>query len=153
MLKLAGTITVTMCTQPQLARSSSNTSHDSDADDGYWVMPAPPPLYKAPVPGMPQRRTPRYVFGWAFTHEDQYPEVVRVSLAWSKIRVMLPKNVRRVAAVRCIRDGEETAASCIYIGTNLSKEQMIRAQDEDFIGRVWDLLDTHVDPDWHVRIS
>ncbi|KAF8170403.1 hypothetical protein BJ912DRAFT_997174 [Pholiota molesta] len=148
--------------------SSSNTSHPAFTEDGYWIMPAPPPIYKAPMPGKPHRRTPRYVFGWAFTHEDQldladkygipeddeHPEAVRISCAWTKLRGMLPKNVGRVrAAVNCIRDGEETLALCIYIGSNLSREEIIRAQNEKIIGRVWDLLDTHIAPDWHVRIS
>ncbi|KAF8170400.1 hypothetical protein BJ912DRAFT_997142 [Pholiota molesta] len=147
--------------------SSSNTSHPAFTDDGYWIMPAPPPLYKAPMPEKPHRRTPRYVFGWAFTHEDQvdladkfgipeddeHPEIVRISCAMNKLLDMLPANVGRVAAVGCIRDGEKTFASCIYIGSNLSKKEIIRAQKEKFIGQVWDLLDTHIDPDWYVRIS
>jgi hypothetical protein len=128
-------------------------------------MPAPPPLYKAPIPGKPHRRTPRYVFGWAFTHDDQveladklgipkddeHPEVVRISCAWTKLRGMLPQSIRRVVAVHCKRDGEKTSAACIYIGSNLSKEQIIRAQNEKIIGQVWDLLDTDIDPAWHVR--
>ncbi|KAF8183422.1 hypothetical protein BJ912DRAFT_976520 [Pholiota molesta] len=143
------------------------TLHRILTHTGYWFMPAPPPLYKAPMREKPHRRTPRYVFGWAFTHEDQveladkldipkddeHPEVIRISCAWTKLRGMLPKNVRRVAAVQCIRDGEKTFASCIYIGSNLSKEEIIRAQKEKFIGQVWDLLDTDINPDWHVRIS
>jgi hypothetical protein len=119
------------------------------------------------MPENPHRRTPRFVFGWAFTHEDQldladkygipeddkHPEFDRLTPAWNKLLDMLPTNVGRVAAVGCIRDGEKTFASCIYISSNLSKAQIIRAQNEELIGEVWDLLDTHIAPNWYVRIS
>ncbi|PPQ72233.1 hypothetical protein CVT26_006992 [Gymnopilus dilepis] len=118
------------------------------------------------MPEMPGERTPRYVFGWTFTDEDQVELAdkfgiskednttgQRADMAFEMIVGMIPRSWRKVAAVGCMRDGRPIVAMCIYIGTNLSDDQIIQAQDEDFIGRVWRMLDTEIDPGWYPALS
>ena len=145
----------------------SKSEPASSSDDGYWIMPIPPPLYRTPIPGMPRKRTPRYVFGWALTYEDQLAwadklgipkeedcsDAARIGVLWDVVLGMLPRNIRKITAVRCIWYGNPTAASCISIGTNLSTDQINRVQDEEFIGRVWNKLDLDIDPNWYLQIS
>ena len=118
------------------------------------------------MPEMPGERTPRYVFGWTFTDEDQIELAdkfgiskednttgQRADMAFEMIVGMIPRSWRKVAAVGCMRDGRPIVGMCIYIGTNLSDDQIIQAQDEDFIGRVWRMLDTEIDPGWYPALS
>lgn len=126
-------------------------------------MPAPPPLYKTPSPKNPTKLFPGFVFGWPFTYEDQVEwankynilpdekEFTRVQYAWKKIASILPPEARRITVVRYYQNGRPITASCIYIGTNVSWGQVAKAQNQDLIQRVWDLLETDVEPQWLLR--
>ncbi|KAF8200353.1 hypothetical protein BJ912DRAFT_1038852, partial [Pholiota molesta] len=124
---------------------SSPTNVSQPEEKKSWTIPLAPPLYKAQRRDKPEKRVPLMIFGWAYTVEDQLTwadhfgithdtnEVNRAHMALRKVLKRMPPSAKGPVLVSCKLGGVVTVAACIYVGSNVSQEDMARAQNEELI--------------------